>query len=637
MTITHRMGPNLISACLLAAMCAGLVLPEKLAAQEFKVGDSAFLLDGKPLSIRAGEMHPCRTPPEYWLDRLKKARCMGLNTVALYCFWNLCEPEPGQFDFTGLNDVARFVRQAQEEGLYVILRPGPYSCAEQDFGGYPYWLLKERDLKIRSGGERFLQSAARYMQRLGKELAPLQITRGGPILMVQVENEYGSYADRSQTGICDEAYKSRICEMIREAGFDVPLFTSDGASQTPAGHIPDVLPTLNGAVGQEVLDTIRKYRPNGPFFVAEFYPGWIDHWGEKYFIGDGKQRAEQLDWFLSHDISFNCYMFHGGTNFGFSNGANYFPSAGEGYKPQLTTYDCDWLLDEAGRPYPKFFQFRDVIVKHLPSDTKLPDLPQPVPIIEVPPTVLDQAISIFDVLDKPVLSERPLSMEDVNQAYGYILYRTKLPQPVKGWLDIQKLRDYGVVLLSGKRVAELDRRLDQNKVQIDSPDANATLDILVENMGRINYGPDLPDNRKGITEKVTLDDRELLGWEIYPLPMTNPASFAFKSGDARGPALYRGQFTLTQTGDTFLDMRGWGKGCVWVNGHNLGRFWHIGPQQTLYLPGVWLKQGGNEIVVFDLQEHKHRSVQGLKDPIRDQLHPNSQNAATEALHGKKDQ
>ncbi len=434
---------SLILTCALIAACAGMSMQGLAAARDFQVSENAFLLDGKPLLIRAGELHPCRIPPEYWADRLKTARCMGLNTVAMYCFWNLSEPEPGQFDFTGFNDVARFVRQAQQEGLYVILRPGPYSCAERDFGGYPYWLLKERDLKVRSRDERFLRAAARYLRQLGKQLAPLQITRGGPILMVQVENEYGSYADASQTGYCDEVYKSRIRDMIRDAGFEVPLFTSDSGPQTAAGHMPDALPSINGGVGHDVLDVIRKYRPDGPFFVAEFYPGGIDHWGQKHSVIDGSERARQLDWLLAHGVSFNLYMLHGGTNFGFSNGANYYRKAG--YQPQPTTYDYDFLLDDAGRPYPKFFQFRNVIAKHLPPGTNLPDLPPSKPTIDFPAVVLDQAVSLFDVLGKPVRSENILSMEDVNQAYGYILYRAKLPRPVKGELVIQKLRDYGVV------------------------------------------------------------------------------------------------------------------------------------------------------------------------------------------------
>ena len=437
--------------------------------------------------------------------------------------------------------------------------------------------------------------------------------------MVQVENEYGSYADPSQTGCCDEVYKGRIRDMIREAGFDVPLFTSDGIPQTPAGHMPDALPTINGGMGQAVLDTVSKYRPHGPFFVAEFYPGGLDHWGLKHDVVDADQRAQQLDWLLTHGVSVNCYMFEGGTSFGFHNGANYYSPGG--FQPQTTTYDYDYLLDEAGRPYPKFFRFREVIAKHLSAGTRLPDLPPPNPVIEIPAVVLDQAVSLFGTLGPPVRAEKPLSMEAVNQAYGYILYRTKLPRPARGWLVIRKLRDYGVVLVNGARVAELDRRHDQDKVYLDSPTANAALDILVENMGRVNYGPEMLDNRKGITEKVTLGDQELTGWEIYPLPMTNVASLGFTSKDARGPAFYRGRFTLARSGDTFVDMRGWGKGCVWVNGHNLGRFWYIGPQQALYLPGVWLRKGANEIVVFDLREHSRRSVQGLKDPILDQLQP----------------
>jgi beta-galactosidase len=591
-----------------AAACFTLGTSCPAAPPPFEVGQRAFLRDGKPRLIICGEMHPSRIPCEYWRDRLKKARAMGLNTVAVYAFWNIVEPKPGQFDFAGGNDLARFVRCAQEEGLDVILRPGPYSCAEWDFGGFPAWLLKAPAVKVRCRDERFLEAAGRYLQRLGRELAPLQVTRGGPILMVQVENEYGSYGD-------DKEYLGKIRDAIRAAGFEVPLFTSDGAVQMAAGSVDGALPAINGATGRQVLDTIGKFRPHGPFCVAEFYSGWLDHWGEPHAKISGEKRAKELDWLLSHDVSVNIYMLHGGTTFAFWNGANYLHR----YMPQPTSYDFDAPLDEAGRPRAKFFLFRDVIAKHLPPGTQIPPLPAANPVIEIPPVVLSQAAGLFESLGRPVRSEKPLSMEDLGQSFGYILYRTKLPGPAKGQLAIKELRDYAIVFVDGRRVAELDRRRNQDSVALEVARPNATLDILVENMGRVNYGPKLLDNRKGITDSVTWAGKELAGWEIFPLPMESVAALPFAAKDAKGPAFYRGQFRLERLGDTFLDMRGWGKGCVWLNGHNLGRFWQIGPQQTLYLPAPWLRQGLNEIVVFELRSHDQRSVRGLKDPILDQL------------------
>jgi beta-galactosidase len=596
--------------CGYAAVCSALGPSCRAAPHEFKIGENAFLRDGKPWVVVCGEMHPSRIPCEYWRDRLKKARALGLNTVAIYMFWNAFEPKPGQFDFTGGNDVARFVREAQEEGLDVVLRPGAYSCAEWDFGGFPAWLLKEPDLKVRSLDERFQQAAARYLKRLGRELAPLQVTRGGPIVMVQVENEYGSYA-------ADKVYLGRIRDALVAAGFEVPLFTADGPVQMAAGSLPGVLPAIDGATGQKALDAIGKFRPHGPFFVSEFYPGWIDHWGERHAHVSGEKRAAELDWLLAHGVSVNLYMLHGGTSFGFFNGANYATR----YQPQPTSYDFDAPLDEAGRPRAKFFLFRDVIARHLPPGTVVPPLPAANPVIEIPPIALDQAASLFDALGRPVRSERLLSMEDVGQSFGYILYRTKLSGPAKGQLAIKELRDYGIVFVGGRRVAELDRRQKQDSVALEVARPDATLEILVENMGRVNYGPKLLDNRKGITENVTLAGKELSGWDIFPLPMESVAALPFAAKDAAAPAFYRGQFRIDRVGDTFLDMRGWGKGCVWVNGRNLGRFWSIGPQQTLYLPAPWLKQGANEIVVFELQTHKQRTVRGLKEPILDQLVP----------------
>ena len=593
--------------------CIVLVTSMSLFGQRFTIGNGQFLLDGKPFQIIAGEMHYARIPPEYWRDRLLKARAMGLNTVATYVFWNFHDPKLGEFNFDGGADVARFVKIAQEVGLLVILRPGPYSCAEWEFGGYPSWLLKEHDLKVRSGDPRFLKECDLYIRRLGRELVPLQNTHGGPIIMVQVENEYGSFGK-------DTVYEGAIRDMIRNAGFDVPLFTADGPSQCKNAHLVGVLPAINGDDNpQSIKDTVDKYNGGrGPYFSPEFYPGWLDHWGEPHSVSSVDEFIGRYDTLLMKGISVSLYMFHGGTNFGFMNGANH----GGHYQPQPTSYDYDAPLDEAGRPTPKYYKFREVIEKYLADGSKLPDVPKSPPTIAILPVTFTESTSVFKYLPDAIHSEKPLSMEDVGQSYGYILYRTRITSRDSGNLVIKDLRDYGIVLLDGKKVASLDRRNKQNKIALKVTTVPATLDLFIENGGRINYGHEMLDNRKGITESVKFNRRELTGWEIFPFPLEDISSVRFTARDAgAAPMFYRGTFRLDRPGDTFLDMQGWGKGCVWVNGHNLGRYWYIGPQQTLYLPGVWLKKGDNQIVVLELEDHAVSSVRGLKDPILNQLEP----------------
>lgn len=594
-----------------AAMAVLLfLLARSLAASTFTVGDSDFLLDGKPFLIKAGEMHPSRVPHQYWADRLRMIHAMGLNTVSIYVFWNVHEPREGEFNFSGDADIAEFVRLAQKEGLWVVLRPGPYCCAEWEFGGFPWWLLKDHDLKVRSQDPRFLAAAAAYMKKLGEQLAPLQITHGGPIIMVQVENEYGSYGS-------DHVYMGKILDMDRAAGFDVPFFTADGGGQMMAnGHLPGVLPGLNGGGGPGIMQEIGKYRPHGPWFVPEFYPGWLDHWGEPHAHTGIGGLVRETEWKLTNDVSFSYYMIYGGTSFGFMNGANY----GGHFQPQPTSYDYDSPIDEMGRPTDKYFALRKVLAQHLAPGETLPDVPASTPVIEIPNIELTESASIFDNLGVPVKAEEPLSFEDLDQGYGYVLYRTKISGPVDATLKINDLRDYAVVCVDGKRVAVLDRRYKQDSTPLKITGPSATLDILVENCGRINYGGQLPDNRKGMTESVTLGDRELTGWEMYKFPFDDVSSLKFKSSPtADAPAVHRGAFELSKVGDTFLDLRGWGKGIVIVNGHNLGRYWYVGPQQTLYCPGVWLKQGRNEIVVFEQLKDDVHSLAGIKTPILDQL------------------
>src|SRR5580658_4954751 len=602
---------NKTCAILLAFAAMIVVLAGRpLCAATFSIGDSDFLLDGKPFQIKAGEMHPSRVPHEYWVDRLRMIHAMGLNTVSIYTFWNVHESREGAFNFTGDADIAQFVRLAQKEGLWVILRPGPYCCAEWEFGGYPWWLLKTRDLKVRSQDPRFLAAAAKYMKKLGEQLAPLQITQGGPIIMVQVENEYGSYAG-------DHVYMGKIRDLDRAAGFDVPFFTADGGGNMMAnGRLPDALPGLNGGSGQDIMKQIGAYRPTGPWFVPEFYPGWLDHWGEPHAHTGIDGLVRETEWKLTHDVSFCYYMIYGGTSFGFTSGANY----GGHFQPQPTSYDYDAPIDEMGRPTPKFFALRGVLAKHLAPGEILPEVPATTPVIEIPTIELTESARIVDNLGAPVKSEKPLSFEDLDQGYGYVLYRAKISGPVDAPLKIKGLRDYAVVCVDGKKVAVLDRRHKQNSTELKIEGPSATLDILVENGGRINYGREMTENRKGITDSVTLGDRELTGWEMYKFPFDDVSSLKFSSTpQSAAPALHRGTFDLTQTGDAFLDMRHWGKGLVFVNGHNLGRYWYIGPQQTLYVPGVWLKKGRNEIVVFEQLKDDVHSVAGIKSPILSQL------------------
>ncbi len=607
MTHFRRLGLTVAAAVLLAAG-----QPAAHAASTFAVGDQDFLLNGRPFLIKAGEMHPARVPHEYWADRLRMIHAMGLNTVSIYVFWNQHEPRPGEFNFTGDADIAQFVRLAQKEGLWVILRPGPYCCAEWEFGGYPWWLLKQPGLKVRSQDPAFLQAAGAYLKKLGEQLAPLQITHGGPIILVQAENEYGSYGQ-------DHVYMGKIRDLDRAAGFDVPLFTADGGGRMmEGGHLPDALPGLNGGGGPEIMKEVGKYRPTGPWFVPEFYPGWLDHWGEAHARVGIDGLIEETEWKLTNRVSFCYYMIYGGTSFGFMSGANY----GGHFQPQPTSYDYDSPIDEAGRPTKKFFALREAFQRHLAPGEVLPDVPATPPVAIIPKVELTESASLFDNLGTPVKAAHPLSFEDLDQGYGYVLYRTQLAGPANATLKIKELRDYAVVCLDGHRLGTLDRRHKQDSLPLVLTNASGTLDILVENGGRINYGGELPRNHKGIIGSVLLDERELTGWEMYRFPFNEVASLTFKPGaNALAPAVHRGTFNLAMPGDAFLDMRGWGKGIVFVNGHNLGRYWYIGPQQTLYLPGVWLKPGTNELVVFEQIKEAVTSVAGLPAPVLDVLNP----------------
>jgi beta-galactosidase len=582
----------------------------------FVASDGQFLLNGKPFQIISGEMHYARIPRAYWRDRFRMAKAMGLNTVTTYVFWNVHEPTPGAYDFSDNLDVAEFIREAQQEGLYVILRPGPYACAEWEFGGFPAWLLKDHSTIVRSRDPKFLEPATRWLHRLGQELAPLQIGNGGPIILVQVENEYGSFAD-------DHAYMRDIQHALLDSGFTKSqLYTADGADEVPAGSLPDLPVGINfggGDVGaaQREFAKLKKLRPNGPLFNSEFWDGWFDHWGGKHGVTNADNEAANLDWILRQGYSVSLYMFHGGTSFGFMNGAN---SDGKNYEPDVTSYDYDAPLNESGRPTPKYFKFRDVIAKA--TNTTPPPVPEVPPAMKIPEFKLTQAVSLWSVLPPPKHSEQVLSMEDLDQAYGYILYRKQLQGPAEGDLVLDELHDYAQIYLDGKSIGSLDRRLNQNHIALKIPSAGARLDILVENSGRVNFSMVLRGERKGITKQVTFAGKPLLGWDIYSLPMTDILKRLPQPGQSSsscvGPCFYRGAINLDKAADTFLDTSAFTKGALWYRGKLLGRIWDIGPQQTLYLPGAFMlsQRGFFDVTVFELNGHDiPYSLEGRDQPI----------------------
>ncbi|HEY3933677.1 MAG TPA: glycoside hydrolase family 35 protein [Gemmatimonadales bacterium] len=568
--------------------------------------DGHFVLAGRPIQVISGEMHYARVPRALWRDRLRKARAMGLNTISTYVFWNLHEPTPGHYDFSGQNDVAEYIRMAQQEGLHVILRPGPYVCAEWDLGGYPAWLLADSTMVLRSTDPRFTAAASRWLDRLGRELAPLLASHGGPIIAVQVENEYGSFDH-------DTTYMAWQRDALRHAGFgSVRLYTADGDVQLRAGTLPDLPAVVNFGVGESdsAFARLARFRPGAPLMSGEYWAGWFDQWGGSHAHTDVARQVNELDRMLSRRYSVNLYMFHGGTTFGFMNGANI---DGGKYHPQTTSYDYDAALDESGRPTPKYFAFRDVIARH--TVTAIPPVPPTDSMVAVPGFSLKRVASLWQILPKPIHTVRPRSMEMFGQSYGYILYRTTVQGPLDGELVIHDVRDYARVYVDGQLVATLDRRLNQDSAVVHVAHAGARLDILVENGGRVNFTKALRSERKGITRSVTLAGRDVTGWDVYSLPMGAVPKPRPSTRYDEGPAIYRGTFTLATAGDTHLDMRGWGKGAVWVNGHPLGRFWGIGPQLSLYLPGVWIQCGRNEVTVFDFDQPATDTIHGVQHAV----------------------
>jgi Beta-galactosidase len=592
-----------------------------LQAQEnhtFAVGKNTFLLDGKPFVIRAGELHYPRIPRPYWEQRIQMCKAMGMNTICIYIFWNYHEQVQGKYDFTGQADVAEFVRLIQKNGMYCIVRPGPYVCAEWDMGGLPWWLLKKKDISVRDLNDPlYMESATKFIHQVGKQLAPYQLQNGGNIIMVQVENEYAVWGK-------DVKYMSTIRDEIRKAGFDkVQLLRCDWSSNFNNYQIDGVFNSLNFGAGSNIEQQFKLYSelyPGMPKMCGEYWSGWFDYWGRPHetrsvnsFIGSMKDMMDQK-------ISFSLYMAHGGTTFGQWGGANSPP-----YRTNVASYDYDAPISEAGLPTEKFYAVRDLLKNYMNEGESLGEIPAPKATTVIPEFGLTQTANLFENLPKANFSEDIKPMEFFDQGWGTILYRTKLkPTATKSKLVLTDVHDWALIYIDGKLIGKVERRLNENSIDLPVIGKESQLDILVEGMGRVNFDKTIID-RKGITEKAEIiangETTVLKNWQIYNFPVDYnfQKSVKFKAVKAEGPAWYRAEINLNKVGDTYLDMSKWGKGMVWVNGYNLGRFWKIGPQQTLYVPGCWLKKGTNEIIVLDLEGPSIAKIAGIANPILDKI------------------
>ena len=601
-----------------------------------------FYLDGEEFHLISGAIHYFRVVPQYWEDRLLKLRAMGCNTVETYIPWNMHEPKEGEFVFDGMLDLGKFIELAKSIGLYVILRPSPYTCGEWEFGGFPAWLLKEDGMKLRCTYKPYLDHVKRYYDTLMPYIKKYTYDNGGPVIMMQIENEYGYYGD-------DHEYMKWLYDLIRSYGIEVPLFTSDGPYDDAfrGGKIPGVLQTGNfGSHAKERFDFMKKY-VDGPLSCMEFWLGWFDDWGSGFHHTTSvEQNVEDFAYMLDNG-NVNIYMFHGGTNFGFMNGSNYYDKL----TPDVTSYDYDAVLTEDGQITDKYIAFQKEISKRY----GLPEVEVPKPAIRKAYGKIkaDGYVSLWDSLDNIAdkhESVYPVSMEKLDQSYGYILYHTHLDEiPKMGEIRLMDANDRAKVYVDHKNIATMyDRELlEAKKIEPHVETLDKDLDILVENMGRVNFGPYMQKQRKGIDGPVLINTRQHYGYDIYTLPLDNIDKLIFgdvnetKFGNGAdiekenkednktdnkekndivkesldkehsdisaseikgtGPSFYRYTFEADECCDTFINMEGFGKGCVFINGFNLGRFWEVGPQKALYLPGPLIRKGKNEIVVFETE------------------------------------
>ena len=578
--------------------------------------NSQFHLDGKPFQIRSAEIHPQRIPAEYWRHRLRQAKAMGLNTISIYIMWAGFEQSDGSFDFKiGSNNLQKFLETCREEKIWVLLRPGPYVCAEWDFGGVPNRLLKDPNAKIRTLSDKnYVAGATAYLKHVADIARPFQAKNGGPILMVALENEFGSWPRRHEIN-----YLEWLRDFWTKEGFG-PLFTCDGPSDAYLAGVtlPGVAVGLDPGENEDAFIIARKHAKNAPVFCSEIYPGWLRHWGEGNWTPTDKTAI--VDWLMKQDYSFSCYVLHGGTSFGFTAGANNF---GTGFEPSVTSYDFAAPLDEQGRTTKAFHDYRAVIARNLPAETQLPPVEADIPAMEIPAFTPDRIAGLWDrVPAKPFTTrEQPAYFEAFDQNQGMAVYTTTVPAGPVAKLEWTHLHDYAHFYLDGNYIGPLDRRVGpDNHLTLPARTTPAKLEILVESMGHINYTTHknsdigMEIDRKGLFGPVKLADQLLTGWSIRALPL-KPADIVgtapVADPSARCGSHFRASFTLMNAPkDTFFDMAKYTKGIVWVNGHNLGRYWQVGPQFRLYCPASWLKQGENTIDILDLEMTEARPIRG---------------------------
>ncbi|MBR1378641.1 MAG: beta-galactosidase [Bacteroidaceae bacterium] len=627
------------------ALTAGFAMAQK---GTFEAGKGTFLLNGKPFIVKAAEIHYPRIPRPYWEHRIKMCKALGMNTVCIYIFWNIHEQQEGVFNFEDNQDIAEFCRVAQKNGMYVIVRPGPYVCAEWEMGGLPWWLLKKKDIRLREQDPYFMERVKIFEEKVGEQLRPLTIANGGPIIMIQVENEYGSYGT-------DKPYVSEIRDCLRGIyGESVTLFQCDWASNFEQNGLDDLIWTMNFGTGANIDQQFRRLgqlRPDSPKMCSEFWSGWFDKWGARHETRPAKDMVDGMDEMLSKGISFSLYMTHGGTSFGHWAGAN-----SPGFAPDVTSYDYDAPINEYGQTTPKYFELRKMMERYN-DGKKMPAIPKPAaPIITVPKFELTEFSSIFNGndpnLDTPICKgSQLLTFEEVNMGWGSMLYTTTLPEINEQSLLTADIHDYAQFFINGKYIGKTDRVKNEKSITLPPVKKGDELQILVEAMGRINFGRAIKDF-KGIVSDVvisaTINNIETTwtpqAWNMFALPdsyekavdaflhnndlskpdtglrLGKPSQFATDGKDlTTRPGYYRGYFNINKVGDTFLNFERWGKGQVWVNGHAMGRIWSIGPQQTLYIPGCWLKKGRNEVIVLDVVGPQEAVVWGQAEPELNKL------------------
>ena len=652
-----------------------LLLPASIAADDFTIGNKTFLLNGEPFIVKAAEVHYPRIPRPYWEHRIKMCKALGMNTLCIYVFWNYHEQQQDQFNFEGQADVAEFCRLAQKNGMCVIVRPGPYACAEWEMGGLPWWLLKKKDIKLREQDPFFMERAKIFEEKLAEQLRPFAIYNGGPIIMVQVENEYGSYGE-------DKPYMSAMRDIVRGAwGKEMALFQCDWSSNFWKNGLDDLTWTMNFGTGATIDEQFRRLgemRPDAPKMCSEFWSGWFDKWGAQHETRPAKDMVAGMDEMLSKGISFSLYMTHGGTSFGHWAGAN-----SPGFAPDVTSYDYDAPINEYGQATPKYWELRKMMEKYN-DGKKMPAVPKaPMPIITVPKLELTEFAPLYNGFDyrytwwdheEEAHGDRPKTFEELDLGWGAVLYTTRLPEIPQSGEHLSAAQstltldahDFAQVFIDGKYMGKIDRVKNEKTLTLPAIKQGQELQILVEGMGRINFGRAIKDF-KGIIGKPTITTslRSHLGgvdktditytpsqWECVRIPDDYEVAvqaFKWQKGELKGhepttheslnqPVIgrgfriakesdelifgrgyYRGYFDLKKVGDTFLNFETWGKGQVWVNGHAMGRIWSIGPQQTLYVPGCWLKKGKNEVIVLDIVGPEQAVTWGQAEPELNKL------------------